>query len=75
MLLVDVRESVQLARLLARDGIDEALARRMIYQQASRAERLALADDVIDNNGDEDALDGAVAELHGRYLELAGARS
>ncbi|MEO8779051.1 MAG: dephospho-CoA kinase [Rhodanobacter sp.] len=71
VLLVDVPESVQLARLLARDGIDEALARRMIEQQASRAERLALADDVIENSGHEDAIDHAVAALHRRYLELA----
>lgn len=71
VLVVDVPESVQLARLMARDGIDEALARRMIEQQASRAERLALADDVIDNSGDESALDQAVAELHRRYLALA----
>jgi len=70
VLVVDVPESVQLARLMARDGIDEALARRMIEQQASRAERLALADDVIDNSGDESALDQAVAELHRRYLTL-----
>jgi dephospho-CoA kinase len=71
VLVVDVPESVQLARLLARDGIDETLARRMIAQQASRADRLALADDVIDNSGDESALDQAVAELHRRYLALA----
>lgn len=71
VLLVDAPESVQLERLLARDGIDEALARRMIAQQASRAERLALADDVIDNGGSESALNQAVAELHRRYLDLA----
>ncbi len=71
VLLVDASESVQLARLMARDGIDEALARRMIDQQARRAERLALADDVIENNGAEDALDQAVADLHHRYLRLA----
>ena len=58
-------------RLLARDGIDETLARRMIEQQATRAERLALADDVIDNSGEESALDDAVAGLHQRYLRLA----
>jgi dephospho-CoA kinase len=74
VLLVDVPESVQLARLIARDGIDETLARRMLAQQASRAERLALADDVIENSGDESALDHAVAELHQRYLVLANAR-
>ncbi|ODT93385.1 MAG: dephospho-CoA kinase [Rhodanobacter sp. SCN 67-45] len=73
VLVVDVPESVQLARLIARDGVDEALARRMIEQQATRAERLALADDVIDNSGDESALDQPVAELHQRYLALATA--
>lgn len=71
VLLVDVPESVQTARLVARDGIDETLARRMLAHQASRAERLALADDVIENSGDEAALDTAVAELHRRYLTLA----
>ncbi|HEY8682941.1 MAG TPA: dephospho-CoA kinase [Rhodanobacter sp.] len=71
VLLVDAPESVQMARLMARDGIDETLARKMLAQQASRAERLALADDVIENDGDETALDTAVAALHQRYLELA----
>lgn len=72
VLLVDAPESLQIARLVARDGIDETLARRMLAQQATRAERRALADDVIENDGDEAALDAAVAELHRRYLALAG---
>lgn len=71
VLLVDVLESVQITRLIARDGIDQTLARRMLAHQASRAERLALADDVIENDGDESALDDAVATLHRRYLALA----
>lgn len=71
VLLIDAPEPVQLARLIERDGIDEALARRMLTHQASRAERLAVADDVIENSGDETALDTAVAELHQRYLALA----
>jgi dephospho-CoA kinase len=70
VLLVDAPESVQLARLVVRDGIDETLAQRMLAHQASRAERLALADDVIENSGDEVALDDAVADLHRRYLAL-----
>lgn len=74
VLLVDVPESVQLNRLTARDGIGDALAQRMIAHQASRAERLALADDVIENSGDESALDGTVADLHQRYLALANRR-
>lgn len=75
VLLVDAPETVQLARLLVRDGIDAVLAQRMIEQQASRSERLAIANDVIDNRGDEQALDAAVAGLHRRYLALAAARA
>jgi dephospho-CoA kinase len=71
VLLVDVPEPVQISRLIARDGVDETLARRMLAHQASRAERLALADDVIENSGGESALDRSVAELHQRYLALA----
>ncbi|WP_458071576.1 dephospho-CoA kinase [Rhodanobacter sp. BL-MT-08] len=71
VLLVDAPESLQLSRLIKRDGIDETLARSMMAQQASRAERLALADYVIDNSGDEASLDAAVAELHGKFLALA----
>ena len=70
VLLVDAPESLQIARLLARDSIDETLARRMLAQQATRAERRALADDVIENDGDEATLDAAVADLHRRYLAL-----
>jgi len=73
ILVVDAPEAVQLARLALRDGIDETLARRMLANQATRADRLALADDVIDNEGDERALDHTVAELHRRYLALATA--
>ncbi|WP_426663130.1 dephospho-CoA kinase [Rhodanobacter aciditrophus] len=74
VLLVDAPAEQQLARLIARDGIDEALARRMLAQQARREERLTLAHDVIDNSGDEAALDAAVLALHRRYLALAAGR-
>lgn len=71
VLLVDAPEQVQIQRLLSRDDIDETLAQRMLAQQASRQDRLALADDVIDNSGDESALDDAVAQLNAHYLALA----
>src|SRR5690606_23995879 len=71
ILVVDVPREVQLKRLLARDGIDQALAERMIEVQATREERLAIADDVIVNDGPIEALDGHVAALHRRYLALA----
>lgn len=73
VLVVDVPEEVQIRRLRGRDGIDEALARRMLAAQATREQRLALADDVIRNDGPLDALDAAVAALHARYLMLADA--
>ena len=74
VLVVDAPESLQLSRLMARDGIDLTLAQQMLAQQSSRAERLAIADDVIDNSGDEAALDAAVDALHQRYLAYAARR-
>jgi dephospho-CoA kinase len=71
VLVVDAPPATQIARLVERDGIDAALAQRMLERQASRAERLAVADDVIDNGGDEAALDDAVMALHRRYLTQA----
>src|SRR5690606_11882314 len=71
ILVVDVPREVQLERLLARDGIDQALAERMIAVQATRRERLAIADDVIVNDGSLEALDDHVAALHRRYQALA----
>lgn len=71
ILVVDVPREVQLERLLARDGIDQALAERMIAVQATRQERLAIADDVIVNDGPLDALDGHVMAMHNRYTALS----
>jgi dephospho-CoA kinase len=74
ILVVDVPEATQVQRLTARDGIDDTLAARILASQATRASRLALADDVIDNSGAEAALDAQVAALHQKYLDLAAAR-
>lgn len=71
VLVVDVPRETQVQRLLARDGITDALARAMLDAQASREQRLAIADDVIDNSTSLDSLDGTVEALHQRYLTLA----
>ena len=71
VLVVDAPASLQRKRLVLRDGIDTALAERMIAAQASREQRLALADDVVVNAGEESALASAVARLDQRYRELA----
>jgi dephospho-CoA kinase len=71
ILAVDVPEDVQLARLLLRDGIDEPLARRMMAAQASRAERLAIADDVLANDAPLAELPARVEALDRHYRNLA----
>lgn len=74
VLVVDADESLQLARLMSRDGVSEAEARATLAAQASRAARLAAADDVLVNSGTVAELRQAVDLLHRRYLELAADR-
>lgn len=69
ILVVDVPVSVQRARLRARDDINDALAERMIAAQASRAARLALADEVIVNMGGLEDLTATVARIARRWVE------
>jgi dephospho-CoA kinase len=71
VLVVDCAEELQLARLIQRDQSNETLARRILAAQATRQQRLAVADDVIKNDSDLDQLLQQVRELHTRYLELA----
>ena len=71
VLVVDCPEATQIARVRARSGLsgDEALA--IVQSQASRAERLAAADDVIDNGGTLEDLRRQVAALHAKYAAMA----
>lgn len=73
VLVVDCPVKDQVARLLARDAENESQARAMIAAQATREQRLALADDVIVNDGDVDGLEAAVDALDGRYRKIAAA--
>ena len=71
VLVVDAADHLRIQRLQARDGVSAAQARAALDAQATREERLRLADDVIENNGDLDALHRTVAELHSRYASMA----
>ena len=71
VLVVDCSENVQLNRLLARDTENEEQARRMIAAQASRDERLAIADDVVLNDAGLDETRTRIEALHKAYLELS----
>jgi dephospho-CoA kinase len=71
VLVVDCPEETQLARVRARSGLSEDEVRAIMRTQISRAERLAAADDVIDNRGSREALRKQVAALHKKYLQFA----
>ena len=75
ILVVDCPEAVQLARVKARDGETEDSARAILAAQASRAQRLAAADDVIVNDGEEAGLGPQVAALDARYRALVANRA
>ena len=69
VLVVDVPEETQVERVRARSGLSADEVRAIMRGQASRAERLAAADDVLDNGGARDALRKQVAGLHQKYLQ------
>ncbi len=71
ILVVDCNEQRQIARAMARTGLDERTARAIIATQLSRKERLLRADDVIANDADTSHLRQQVDALHKKYLALA----
>jgi dephospho-CoA kinase len=71
VLVVDCEPELQLARLMARDGITLDAAQRMLSAQVSREARLSAADDVIRNDGDIAYLRDQVEKLHREYVAAA----
>ena len=70
ILVVDCPEAQQLERLRRRDDVSEDEAQAMIAAQATRQDRLARADDVIDNRGSLEATQAQVQALHERYIRM-----
>lgn len=68
ILAIDCQETTQIARVMARNGLPEAQVKSIMAAQASRQQRLAAADDVIDNDAGIDALLPQVDRLHQFYL-------
>jgi dephospho-CoA kinase len=75
VLVVDCPEDEQVRRVVARSGLDPATVRRIMATQLARSERLALADDVIDNGGTIAAMEAQVERLDAAYRALAAAAS
>lgn len=74
VLVVDCPEALQVARVMQRSRLPEDQVLRIMEAQAKRENRLAAADDIIDNSGQIDALQHQVRELHSLYLTLAKPR-
>ncbi|MDB5822670.1 MAG: coaE [Herminiimonas sp.] len=71
LLVVDCPESLQVERVMRRSGLDAQEVRAIMSAQATRAQRLEVADDVIVNDGDAALLRPQVERLHALYLQRA----
>ncbi len=74
VLVVDLPEEEQIKRVCRRDGITPEQAEAILQAQCSRSERLAIANDVIENSGDLAALKAQVLTLHRKYLDFDTSR-
>ena len=72
LLVVDCAEETQIARVMARNRMSRAEVINILAAQASRAQRLAVADDVIDNNGSLEDLQRQVDALDQAYRSIRG---
>ena len=70
-LVVDCAETTQVARTIERSGLDEQAVRAIMASQITRAERLRLADEIIQNDGNLDALRQQVRQLHLNYKTIS----
>ena len=70
ILVVDCNETLQVQRASSRDSVDQASIKKILSNQASRDQRLSIADDVITNNKDIENLKIEVKKLHKLYLNL-----
>jgi dephospho-CoA kinase len=71
ILVVDCPEAVQIERVMRRSGLPREQVLAILAAQASRADRQAVADDLIDNSGPPEALDSQIQALDTRYRNLS----
>ena len=74
VLVVDCAPELQIHRVMVRSQLSASEVEAILATQVSREQRLAAADDVIDNNGSAQSLDDAVEKLHQSYLAMANAK-
>ncbi len=72
VLVVDVDEETQIARTVNRDNVPPEQAKAILASQATRQQRLAVADDVVSNSTENQKLLPQITELHKKYLAMSG---
>jgi dephospho-CoA kinase len=70
VVVVDVDPETQIQRTVERDQVDQQQAEAIVASQASREQRLAIADYVIKNNTKNQKLLYQITELHKKFLEM-----
>jgi dephospho-CoA kinase len=71
VLVIDVEPETQITRLMARDNCKREQAKKVLAAQASREQRLQIADDILDNSGSPRQARQKVTQLHRKYLGLS----
>lgn len=71
IVVVDCPETRQIERVMARNGISASEVEAIMAAQATRSQRLAVADDVVSNDADRTKLYDQVVKLHLKYLRLS----
>lgn len=71
VLIVDVPTEVQIERTMNRDNVSEEQVKAILKSQASREQRLAVADDVIKNHTKNQDLLPQITDLHQKYLAIS----
>jgi len=71
ILVIDIPEVTQLERLIKRDKLTKSQAQNILNNQATRQQRMQVANDLVDNQNDINSLKDKVEQLHHFYRELA----
>ena len=69
VLLIDVPEGLQRARVAERDQLDDARITRIMSAQTDRETRRSNADDIVCNDGDIASLHAEIEKLHRKYMD------
>jgi dephospho-CoA kinase len=70
-LVVDIAPELQISRTMQRDGVSKQQIELILASQMTREQRLAQADNIIDNQGEYQMLRSQVSHLHQQYLQQA----